>query len=147
MPGIPIMKVVLKHVKGLTFASRSQTGHWIMMDTRKDIGGHEGAPTPKELLLMSVGGCTAMDVASILTKMQQPFTDIQIEVKASMQEEAPKAITDIHIHYIITGNVDPERAERAIELSQDKYCSVSATLRPGVNITKSFEIKPDEVSS
>ena len=135
------LSVTLKHLKGLTFAAMSESGHWTVMDTRKDIEGNEGAPTPKEFLLMAVGGCTAMDVASILLKMKQPFTDIRLEVTAEYEPDPPNTVSDIHIHYIVKGNVDPERVEHAIDLSQDKYCSVSATLRPGVKITKSFAIE------
>lgn len=142
MPENPVRKVTVKQVKGLTFAAFGEkTGHWTMIDTLKHLGGNEGATSPMELLLMSLGGCTAIDLASILTKMKQSFTDIEIEVKGTMQPYHPHAYTDIHIHYIVEGPVDPERVEHAIDLSQDKYCSVSATLRPRVNITKSFEIK------
>lgn len=139
----PTRKVTIKQVKGLTFAGLGETsGHWTMMDARKSVGGHEGATTPMELLLMAVGGCTGMDVVSILTKMKQPFQDIQIEVKGTMQEADPYAYTSIHIHYIIKGNVEAEKVERAIELSQNKYCSVAATLRAQVKITNTYEIEP-----
>lgn len=139
----PTRKVTIQQVKGLSFAAYGEkTGHWTMMDSTKSNGGSEGASSPMELLLMAIGGCTAMDVVSILSKMQQPVEDIQIEVKGTMQADHPYAYTDIHLHYLLKGNLDQEKVERAIELSQDKYCSVAATLRSGVNITRSFEINP-----
>lgn len=140
----PTRKVTVKQVEGLTFAAYGEkTGHWTMMDSLKHLGGNEGATSPMELLLMALGGCTAMDVASILTKMKQPFDDIQVEVKGTMQPEHPNAYTDIHMHYVVKGKVDPERVEHAIDLSQNKYCSVSATLRTGVSFTRSLEIKKE----
>jgi len=136
----PTKTVTIKQVEGLAFAALGPSGHWTMMDSRKDVGGHEGASAPMELLLMSLGGCTGMDVAAILAKMKQPLEDIQIEVKGTMREDHPHAYTDIHIHYLVKGDVAQDKLERAIELSQEKYCSVSATLRPGVNLTHSYEI-------
>ncbi|MBN2378698.1 OsmC family protein [candidate division WOR-3 bacterium] len=138
----PTRKVTIKQVEGLSFAAYGEkTGHWTMMDSNKSHGGSEGATSPMELLLMSLGGCTAMDVTSILSKMKQPVEDIQVEVTGTMQPNHPHAYTDIHLHYVIKGKLDHERVEHAIELSQDKYCSVSATLRAGVTITRSVDIE------
>jgi putative redox protein len=138
----PVRTVTVKQINGLTFKGVNQAGQETMMDTQEKVGGHDSAPTPMETFLMALGGCTGMDVVSILRKMQQPVEDIRIEVKGTMQPDYPHAVTDIHIHYTIKGDLNQERAQHAIELSQNKYCSVAATLRPGVNIDYTYEIEP-----
>jgi len=140
----PTRKVTVKQVEGLTFAGLGETsGHWTMMDARKSLGGHEGATTPMELLLMSLGGCTGMDVLSILAKMKQSVVDFRIELEGEHAPEHPKVYTKIEMVYVVTGNVDVAKLERAIELSEEKYCSISAMLRAGgVNIQTSYRIEP-----
>ena len=101
----------------------------------------ETGPRPMDLLLIGLAGCTSMDVISILQKKRQSFTDLQVKVTAERAEEHPKVYTQIHLEYIVQGKgVDPKAVERAIELSQTKYCPASAMLEKAAQITTSYRI-------
>jgi putative redox protein len=97
--------------------------------------------TPMELLATALGGCTAMDVVSILVKMRQPLEGLSIEVTGERAEEHPKRFTSLRVVYRFRGDLDEHKVERAIALSEEKYCSVEATLRPAVPITSRYEIE------
>jgi putative redox protein len=108
------------------------------MDTK---GDRHSAPTPVEMLLVAVAGCTAVDVISILEKKRQDVTDYNVEITGERRDEHPRSFTKMHIHHIVHGrNVSEKALADAIELSDTKYCSVAATVRPTVEITTSFEI-------
>jgi putative redox protein len=110
----------------------------LVMDTK---GDRKSAPSPMEALLMSVAGCTMVDVVSIMEKKRQPLSEYRIEISGERREEHPRAFTKMHLKHIVKGEkVEPDALARAIELSEEKYCSVAATIRPGVEITTSFEI-------
>jgi putative redox protein len=97
---------------------------------------------PSDLLLLSLASCSAYDVVMILGRQRQQLTDLYIDVESTQQPEAPYAFTDIHLNYTFEGeDLDPDKVERAIELSEDKYCSVAATIRGVVTLTHSFEIR------
>jgi putative redox protein len=101
----------------------------------------EGGISPMKLLLLSVAGCTAYDVVMILQKMREPIEGLEVEISGERREEHPKIYRKIHLHYRIYGDVKEEKAKRAIELSQDKYCSASAHVKlSGAEVTYSFEI-------
>jgi putative redox protein len=109
----------------------------------KIIFGENGI-SPMKTLLLSVAGCTAIDVVMILQKMKEPIEGLEIEIKGERREEYPRIYKKAHIHYKIYGDVKPEKAERAIKLSQDKYCSASAHLKlSGTEVTYSYEIIKD----
>jgi putative redox protein len=113
-------------------------GYSLTIDTK---GERKSAPTPVELLLVSVAACTAVDVVSILEKKRQNVTDYRVEITGERRDEHPRAFTRMHVHHIVYGHDVSEQAlARAIELSDTKYCSVAATVRPTVEITTSFEI-------
>ncbi|HEX9657851.1 MAG TPA: OsmC family protein [Bacteroidota bacterium] len=136
---------VIKQVEGITFAAKADSGHWVMMDGGKDFGGSDAGATPKELLLLSLGGCTGSDVVSILKKKRSPVHGFELHVKGTLSEEHPKVFTDIHVEYVFYGDgIKIPDVERAIELSITKYCSVSAMLRKAVNLTHSYKIEPSE---
>ncbi len=97
---------------------------------------------PMELLAMALGGCTAMDVLSILNRMRQPVEAFSVEVGGTRAEDHPKRYTSLEVVYRFTGDLDEAKVARAIELSETRYCSVAATLRPGVPITSRYEIEP-----
>jgi putative redox protein len=110
----------------------------LTIDTK---GERKSAPTPVELLLVSVAACTAVDVVSILEKKRQAVTDYRVEITGERRDDHPRSFTKMHIHHIVYGHDVSEQAlTRAIELSDTKYCSVAATVRPTVEITTSFEI-------
>jgi putative redox protein len=94
-----------------------------------------------ELILLGLAGCTGMDVISIMAKMRQPITNLQVRVSAERADSHPKVYTSIHVEYVAYGEgVEESALERAIELSETRYCSVSAMLRESVDITNSFSI-------
>jgi putative redox protein len=136
-------EVYARQLKGNTFAAKSNSGHWVMMDTKPEAGGLGAGTTPKELLLMGLAGCTSMDVIPILKKKRSPVLAYECNIKAEEREEHPKIFSDIHIEYVFYGDgIKAEDVERAIELSQTKYCSVSAQLAPSAKITHSYRIEP-----
>lgn len=97
--------------------------------------------TPMELLAVALGGCTAMDVVTILQKMRQPLRGLSVEVNGEKADEHPKRYVALEIVYRLRGELDERKVKRAIELSESKYCSVQATLRPGVRISSRFVIE------
>jgi putative redox protein len=136
---------VVRQLKGLTFATKSDSNHWVMMDATEELGGENAGSRPKELVLMALGGCTGSDVVSILAKKRVPLDSLQLNLSANTREQHPQIFTDIHIEYVFRGNgITPEDVERAIELSTTKYCSVSAMLKPTVTLTHSYRIEPAE---
>lgn len=137
-------EIYLKQLKGNTFAAKTNSGgHWVMLDTKSEVGGNEGASTPKELLLMALAGCTSMDVIPILKKKKSPVIGYECKVTGIERDEHPKIFTEIHVEYIFYGDgIKPEDVERAIELSSTKYCSVSAILSTSAKLTHSYKIEP-----
>lgn len=105
------------------------------------LSGDQEAVSPMEAVLMAVAGCSSIDVEMILKKMRQELQNMEVEVKAERATEAPKVFTDIHIHYILHGDLKEEKVKQAIDLSMEKYCSVSIMLKKSVNITYTFEIR------
>lgn len=105
------------------------------------LSGDQEAVSPMESVLMAVAGCSSIDVEMILKKMRQDLQKMEVEVKAERATEAPKVFTDIHIHYILHGDLKAEKVKQAIDLSMEKYCSVSIMLKKSVNITYTFDIR------
>ncbi|PFH91046.1 OsmC family protein [Bacillus sp. AFS088145] len=132
------MKTSIKWDGKLAFSGIAPSGHEIKMDTAESLGGDNSAPTPVELLITAVAGCTAIDIVLILEKMRLKLTSFEIEVNGERAEEHPKRFTDIHLHYILGGELDTEKVRKAIKLSKDKYCSVAHSLN--ANITASFTL-------
>lgn len=116
------------------------SNHQLIMDASPDVGGLDQGPRPKELMLASLAGCTGMDVISILQKMRVNVVKFDIVVEAALTEEHPKHYTGMHIIYSFIGkDLDPEKLKKAVELSQDRYCGVSAVYKKTMNVT--YEIK------
>ena len=105
------------------------------------LSGDQAAVSPMESVLMAVAGCSSIDVEMILKKMRQDLQKMEVEVNAERATEAPKVFTSIHIHYILHGDLKEEKVKQAIDLSMEKYCSVSIMLKKSVEITHSFEIR------
>ncbi len=134
---------VVRQVAGISLAAKGDSNHWILMDGAETFGGSNAASSPKELLLMALGGCTAMDIIPIMTKKRVPFTGVEIRLTATLREEHPQVFTAVHIEYLVFGtNINPADVERAVELSTTKYCSISAMLKPAMQITHSIRIEP-----
>ena len=120
------------------FVGITPSNHAIAIDT--DHLRHS-APTPMELLLLALGSCTGVDVISILRKKRQDVTEYRIEVRGQRREDHPRSYTRMEVHHIVTGrSISEQSVAQAIELSDQKYCSVAATLRPTAEIVSSFEI-------
>jgi len=135
-------KAYLKQIKGLTFAGKTDSKHWITVDGPENFGGNDAGIRPKELLLISLAGCTASDVISILEKKRVKLDDFEINISAEMTEEHPKVYSKIDLEYVFYGDdVDVKAVERAIELSQTKYCGVSAMLRKAMEINHTYRIE------
>jgi len=139
------MKARLRHVKNMQFLGITPSGHAVTFDTVSSVGGEETAGSPMEVLLLSLASCTAMDVKAILTKKKQKFESFEIEIEAEKAETHPKVFTKISLRYIFRAKELEEKAvARAVELSMEKFCSVSAMLkRGGVEISYTYEILND----
>ncbi|BAS25946.1 OsmC family protein [Limnochorda pilosa] len=124
------MDVQVKHAGGMTFLGRGGSNHWVVMDSSAQVGGDEAGTRPMELLLIAVAGCTGMDVVSILRKKRVAVDGFEIQVHADRAEEYPKPFTRIELEYVFYGRDLPlQHLERAVQLSQEKYCGASATVR------------------
>jgi putative redox protein len=134
---------VVKQLQGVTFFGRTDSNHWVAMDGPKEFGGSDAGTRPKELVLVALGGCTASDVAAILKKKRAPVDNVEVRLTAEVADEHPQVFTRIHVEYVFYGTgIKADDVERAIELSETKYCSVSAMLRPAVILTHSYRIEP-----
>jgi putative redox protein len=123
--------------------ARDANGHSLRMDAATAIGGHESGIRPMQTLLMGLGGCSSVDVISILKKQKQEVTSFRMQVEGERESgKEPSLWKKAHIRFFLEGNIDKEKAERACALSIDKYCSVAATLRAaGCTITWEVEVK------
>ena len=123
------------------FIGITPSGHAQVLETDHE---RASAATPMELLLVALGGCTAVDVISILKKKREQVTDYRVEVRGTRREEHPRAFTRMEVRHVVSGRGVSEKAvAAAVELSETKYCSVAATLRPGVEIVTTYEIIED----
>ncbi|MEJ5229344.1 MAG: OsmC family protein [Pseudothermotoga sp.] len=123
----------------MSFIAHTDSGRQVLMDAKKESGGLGSAPTPMELVLAALTGCTSMDIVSILGKMKV-LDDVEIfnlEANAEKSEEHPRVYTKIHLKYIFKfkGNPPKEQVEKAVQLSQEKYCSVAGMLKKSAQIT------------
>ncbi len=117
------------------------SGHHLIMDALPAVGGNDEGARPKELMLASLAGCTGMDVISILGKMRIEPSYFNVRVEAEMTEEHPKHYTSMHIIYEFKGkNLDMEKLQKAIDLSQERYCGVSFVYRKAMEITHEIKI-------
>ena len=121
------------------FFEADVAGYKIMIDSDPEHGGQNKGPKPKPLMLVALAGCTGMDVVSLLNKMRVAFETLEIRVEGDLSEEHPKRFINAKIIYILSGeNIDRSKVEKAVNLSQDKYCGVSASYRESMAL--SFEI-------
>lgn len=136
------MQVSLDWKQGLSFHGSAPSGHSVDLSAYKDVGGAGDGFAPEELVALGLGGCTGMDIISILQKKQQDVQKLQLRVTTQKRDEHPKVWTHALIEYIVTGsNIDPAAVERAIQLSSEKYCLVQNMLKASVKIETRYEIK------
>lgn len=131
-------KATVRFVADDLFVGITPAGRAIVLDTNSQ---RSSAPSPVELLLVALGSCTATDVANILKKKRQHVTSYTVEVSGERRDEYPRSYTSMKVHHILTGiGISEKAVAHAVELSETKYCSVAATLRPQVEIHTTFEI-------
>lgn len=136
-----MIEAKVTYVDGLQFVGEAASGHAIVMDGDAGVGGRNIGLRPTELLLIGLGGCSGMDIVSILKKKKQEINGVEIKVKGEKAENYPKKFTDIDIEFIVRGrNVSDDAVKRAVELSMEKYCSVKATLEGSAKVTWSYKI-------
>ena len=132
-------KAQLNWTDGFQFVARADNGPGLVLDSTDGGSG----PTPMQMVLMGVAGCTAMDVVSILKKKRADISDLQVNISGDQAEEHPKRYTDINIEFVVHGKrVKPQDVERSIELSLTKYCSATASV--SANVTHTYRIVEDE---
>lgn len=123
------------------FIGWDEAGHGIVMDASAAYSGEGSGARPLELVLYALGGCTAMDVISILEKKRQRVTGLELVITGEQRQDPPKIYTHITVEYVVTGvDVQPAAVERAIELSEEKYCSVRGMFGPDVHVETSYRI-------
>jgi putative redox protein len=135
------MKARVKWVEAMSFLGEAGSGHAVLMDGAAEAGGRDLGPRPMEMLLLGLGGCTAFDVMLILKRGREKVTDCVVEIEAERAESDPKIFTSIRLVYKITGrNLSRDKVERAVALSDEKYCSATAQLRALAKISHEIEI-------
>ena len=136
-----MVEAKVRLIQDMQFAGTATSGHSLTLDADQEAGGHNTGFRPMELLLVAFGGCTGMDVISMLRKKRQQVTGLEMNVKGEKTSDYPKIYKEVHVEYVVKGKgVQKEAVERAIGLSLDKYCSVGATLAKAGTITHSYKI-------
>jgi len=126
----------------MSFTGTADSGFTLPLGTKPEVGGNDDGFQPMELLAIGLAGCTAMDVISILEKKRQEVTSFEVKVHAKRRDEHPKIFTHITVDFVLTGrNIDPSAVERAVELSETKYCPAQAMLAKSVEIRHNILIK------
>jgi putative redox protein len=136
------MKARVKWLENMAYVGESGSGHAVVMDGPPDLGGQNLGVRPMEMLLLGMGGCTAVDVINILKKARQSVSDCVVEIGAERAETEPKVFTRIHVHFVVSGQgLSAKHVERAVSLSAEKYCSASIMLGKTAEITHTFEVR------
>jgi putative redox protein len=134
-------KAKIKYLDGMQFVGHGDSGPAVVMDADVEHGGGNAGARPMELLLIGIGGCSGMDIISILKKKKEKVTGLEINVDGKKAEDYPQKYTDIDIEYVIKGrNLKDEAVKRAVQLSMDKYCSVKASLEGSAKVTFRYRI-------
>jgi len=135
------MKSKITWTGDMAFSGLTPSGHEIKMDAAEEIGGQNSGARPTELLLNAIAGCTGIDIISILKKMRLEPLSFHMEIEGERAEEHPRRFTNVHIHYALEGELPADKVERAIQLSKDKYCSVSHSLNAVITVSYSINGK------
>ena len=139
-----MISVKMNWAGGMKFEGINAFGNKIIIDGPKSAGGEESGYKPTELLLYGIAGCTGIDVVRIMEKQRQPLSSLEIEVVGHHNDDYPKPFHTVEVKYIARGeNVDPGKLEKAIKLSEAKYCMVSQTVACATKVTTSFEVLPE----
>lgn len=142
------MQARIKWIEKAAFVAESGSGHAIVVDGPAEIGGRNLGVRPMELMLMSVGSCSAVDIVMILKKARQPIDGCEVEVSGTRAETDPKVFTRIHLHFIVSGiGLAESHVKRAVALSAEKYCSASIMLQKAAEITHDYEIRKPAIGA
>jgi len=134
--------IKVRWIDGLRFVATDSAGHSIVMDASKQSSGEGSGFSPMQLLLIALGGCTGMDVMHIMRKQRQQVNGLEVSVSGKRVKESPRVYNNIRVEYNINGKHVKENAvQRAIQLSEDKYCSVGAMLRAKAKVTSNYIIQ------
>lgn len=128
--------------RGLQFVGTSGSGHGIVVDAKPEEGGFAAGPSNTELLLLALCGCTGMDVLMILNKKRLRVHDFEVEAEGDVEEGPPKRMTAIRLTYRVWGDIPESALEQAIELSQEKYCTISNTVKGVAELSYEYEVNP-----
>jgi putative redox protein len=140
------MKIELKRIDDAFYMEASnEEGNTVRTDGSPKIGGSNQGMSPMQMLLAALGGCSSIDVISLLQKKRQPLDDIKISVTGQREEgKVPSLFTDIHVHYELFGDLDDKKVESSIRMSMEKLCSVSKIVEKTANITWDYVINPEK---
>jgi len=134
--------VKVKWIDGTRFVANDDKGHSIIMDVSKEHRGEGAGFSPVQLLLAGLGGCTGMDVVNILQKQRQKLTDFEILVSGERASDYPRVYSKVHVDYRFRGDCLKEKTvQRAIQLSQDKYCSVGAMIKKTAKLSHNYKLQ------
>ena len=131
--------ITLRWVDGQMMVGTDSGNHSVVIGKSSDSDSFQGMK-PADLLLMAAASCATWDIIEILQKQREPIQDVKVECSGEQQQDPPWTFTRVHVHYIFKGAVKMEKVEKAIRLSEDKYCSVISTLRLGIPVTSDFEV-------
>ena len=129
---------------GMAFRATTGTGHEVVMDAAPEVGGGDAGPRPMEMLLVGLGGCTGMDVISILRKMHQHVSGYQIRLSGERATDHPKIFTRINVEHVVRGrDLSADAVKRAVELSATRYCSAAAMLNRAARVEETYRVIDD----
>jgi putative redox protein len=139
----PNFQISLQRIGKAAFRARSGTGGELLLDGSPDIGGEGRGMRPMELLLTAIASCASLDVVHILqTKQRQPLEDLEVFAEGERKDATPAPFTKVHLRFVAHGAVDPQKLERAVALSVEKYCSVKDSLDPAIQVTWEAALAP-----
>jgi putative redox protein len=134
-------QVKLEWLRSRMFVGTDHLGHSLAIGYQREDEPSGKGVNPSDMLLLSAASCSAYDVVQILEKSKQPLEDLKVDVTAEQSQENPFPYVSLHFIYHIWGDIPPEKIQRAMQLSEDKYCSVLATLKPGLTFTSEFVLE------
>ncbi|MHB9145327.1 MAG: OsmC family protein [Symbiobacteriia bacterium] len=138
--------VAVKWVQGMEFQAQTGSGHSIIMDAREEVGGQNHGARPAEMVLVGLGGCTGMDIISILRKMRLNVERFEMQIDGDERTEHPKSYEHVEIRYRLWGDIAPDKAERAIRLSRDRYCVVAHVVSGRASLHYTYQINDGPVA-
>ncbi|NUM47157.1 MAG: OsmC family protein [Anaerolineales bacterium] len=137
---MPTSTVALTWIESKLMTGADSFGHPLVIGSSSEKDPKWAGLKPSDLLLLAAASCSTYDVVEILTKQREPLLGLDVQCTGEQEPEPPYRFTKIHLHYKVTGNINPAKLERAIQLSEDKYCSVINTLKPTVEFTSDYEL-------